>query len=309
MANQPLYIDQGLTNVSNAYLNQDKAFIANKIFPEVLVKNSTFKVAEYGPDTLRIPSSTVRTGEAKAKRVGLDRSFATYGPLQEHTLADFVTRDDYLESDTIFDPEADAVENIHHKLDLSDEKDLATMLSDTAVVTQNTTLSGTSQWNDYGNSDPFEVLRAATQAATVRKFNTIFMGDEVWSYLISHPAFLDRVKWSDTGVLSEQAMKTLLAPLGIKNIFVGSATENTAAEGQTATFGDVWGKNLWLQYLTDRPSRKELNGGYKFRRQDAREVTREPMNNPPGTEIIVRDHYDHIILNTDCFYLIKDVVA
>lgn len=309
MSNPAAYVDKALTNVSQAWRNQDNAFIADKIFPEVLVKQSTFKVAEYGKDSLIIPSSSVRTGEAKAKRVNLSRTFGTYGPLQEHSLSDFVTLDDYKETDDVFEPEADAVENIMDKLALIDEKDLATQLSDTGVVTQNTTLTGTDQWNDYGNSDPFEDLRVASQTATVRDYNTMFMGKEVWSYLINHPALMDRVKWSDRGVLTEQVLLSLFAPFGIERIFVGRAMQNTANEGQTAAFGSVWGKNAWLGYVTNRPGRKEFNGGYKFRREDSREVTREPKANPAGTEIVARDHYDHIILNTEAFYLIKNAVA
>lgn len=36
---------------------------------------------------------------------------------------------------------------------------------------------------------------------------------------------------------------------------------------------------------------------------------KEAFNMPPGTEIVVRDQYDHIIMNTECFYLIKNAVA
>ena len=174
MSNQALYVDQALTNVSTAWVNSDSDFISDLIFPEVIVKKPTFQVGKYGKDSLIIPSSSVRAGEAKAKRVTLPRDYDTHGPLNEHSLSDVVTREDYQLTDDPFEPESDAVENIHQKMALIDEDDLATQLSDTSIIKQNTTLSGTSQWND-ANSTPFQDLKVASQAATFKKFNTLFM--------------------------------------------------------------------------------------------------------------------------------------
>lgn len=312
MANSPIYVDQALTNVSNAWFNQDSDFIANRIFPEVVVTKKTFKIPEYSKDNLRVPSSSVRTGESKAKRVSYGRTYNDAGPLQEHSLSDFVTKDDYDMTDDPFDPESDAVENINHLMALIDEKDLASMLSDTAVVTQNTTLSGTDQWSDYGNSNPFDDIKIGAiqmRNSSLKVPNTFFTSWEAWIQMVDHPDFLDRIKWSKTGVMTEADFLQLFAPYGITKIAIGKAAENTAVEGQTDTLGAVWGKHAWLGYVTDRPGRKEVNGGYKFRLQDGREVTKEAQNNPPGTEVVNRDYYDHILLNEECFYLLKNVVA
>ncbi|AZI61856.1 major capsid protein [Rhodococcus qingshengii] len=309
MANQPLYVDQALTNVSTAWLNNDRDFISDIIFPEVLVSQPTFEVAAYGKDATRVPNSSVRTGEALAKRVSLNRSVNTLGPLQEHALSDFVTKMDYKLSKELFEPEADAVENIHQKLALIDEKSLATQLADTSVITQNTTLSGASQWND-ANSTPFQDIATGSVTAGFKQYNTLFMGSEAFSALMLHPELLDRIKWSQTGVLTEEAILTLFRPFGIERIVVGRAKNDVAKEGTgSSSFQSVWGKNAWLGYVTNRPARKELNGGYKFRLEEGREVTREVKANPSGTEIVVSDYYDHIIMNPEAFYLLKNVVA
>lgn len=309
MSNQASYIDQALTNVSTAWLNQDSDFISGLIFPEVIVKKPTFQVGKYGKDSLIIPSSSVRAGEAKAKRVTLTRGYDTYGPLNEHALSDVVTREDYQLTDDPFEPESDAVENIHQKMALVDEADLAAQLSDTAIITQNTTLSGTAQWSD-SNSNPFQDIKTGAATAKFKKYNTLFMGSDVYDNLILHPELLDRIKWSQTGVITEEAMLALFRPFGITRIVVGRAQANTGKEGVGAdTFSSVWGKNAWLGYVTPRPGRKEINGGYKFRLENSREVTKEQLKNPPVTEIVVRDQYDHIIMNTECFYLLKNAVA
>ena len=105
-------------------------------------------------------------------------------------------------------------------------------------------------------------------------------------------------------------MLALFRPFGIQRIVVGRAQANTGKEGtNTDSFTSVWGNNAWLGYVTPRPGRKEINGGYKFRLENSREVTKETFNNPPVTEVVVRDQYDHIIKNTECFYLIRNAVA
>lgn len=309
MSNQANYVSPRLTGVSTAWQNSDTDFISDYIFPEVLVKKPTFEVAKYGKDALIIPSSNVRAGEAKAKRVTLTRGVDTYGPLNEHALSDVVTREDYQLTDDPFEPEADAVENIHQKMALVDENDLATQLSDTGIITQNTTLSGTSQWND-SNSNPFQNLKTAAATATFKKYNTLFMGSDVWDNLMLHPELLDRIKWSQTGVLTKEAVLALFAPFGITQIYVGRAQKNTGKEGTgTNSLHKCLGQERMarLRDTTTRPQRDQR--WLQVQLEDSRAVTREEKNNPPLTEIVVRDQYDHIIMNTECFYLIKDAVA
>lgn len=309
---QSTYIDSYLTDVSNAWLNMDADFIAEKIFPVVGVKKKTFKVPGYTKESLRVPSSSVRTGESKAKRVGYGRNEEDYGPLHEHSLSDFVTKDDQDMTDDPYDALGDATENILQKMSLIDEKDLASTLSNTSIVTQNVTLTGTDQWNDYSGSSPFEDIKTgAIQMKTygLRVPNTFFTSWEAWIQMVDHPDFLDRIKWSQTGVMTEADFLKLFAPYGITKIYIGKVMENTAVEGDSDALSAVWGKHAWLGYVTDRPARKEVNGGYKFQLLNGRETTRETFNNPPGDEIVQRDYYDYTLLNPECFYLMKNVVA
>lgn len=309
MANQPLFIDQALTGVSNAWENDDADFIADQLFPVVEVKKTTFKVGKYGKDGLRLPSNTLRTGESKAKRVNLTRGFDDIGPLQEHSLSDFITKDDYEMTDDPFEPESDSVENMNSIMALVDEKDLATQLTNTSIVTQNTTLSGTDQWSDYANSDPIADIVAAVSTAKFLDFNTIAMGKEVWLKLSQHPVLLDRLKWSERGVVTKEAFLSLLSPYGITKLLIGNAKENTGKEGLADVIGTVWGKNVILAFVQPKPGRKKVNGGYKFALKNGREVSREAKNNPKGTELVNTDYYGHFLLSADCFYLIKNAVA
>lgn len=309
MSNPALYIDKALTGVSNAWENDDNDFIADSLFPVVTVNKPTFKVGKYGKDGLRLPSNTLRTGESKAKRVNLTRGFDDIGPLQEHSLSDFITKDDYDLTDDPFEPESDSVENMNSIMALVDEKDLASQLTNTSIITQNTTLSGTAQWNDYDNSDPItDIVNGITTGKFVN-YNTIAMGQEVWYKISQHPVILDRLKWSERGVVTIEAFLSLLAPYGITKLLIGKAKENTGKEGLADNISTVWGKNVILAFVQPKPGRKKVNGGYKFALKNGREVSREAKNNPRGTELVNTDYYGHFLLSTDCFYLIKNAVA
>ena len=60
----------------------------------------------------------------------------------------------------------------------------------TSTITNNTTLSGTSQWSDYTNSDPIAAIDDAKESvrkASAKKPNSIFMSRPVFVKLKRHP--------------------------------------------------------------------------------------------------------------------------
>src|SRR6266487_6228331 len=94
---------------------------------------------------------------------------------------------------------------------LSKELDAFSQCSNTAVVTQNATLSGTSRWDDYANSDPIadvklavDTVKKAIVATNTSASNklTLVLGYDAYSVLRNHPQILERVKYSQLGVLT-----------------------------------------------------------------------------------------------------------
>jgi hypothetical protein len=309
MANQPLYLDTALTGVANAWFNQESDFIANKLFPTVTVKKATFKVAQYGKENLQMPANSLRTGDSKSKSVNFTRQFVDGSPLVEHSLSDSVYKDDYDQTDEPFEPESDTTENILSVMELIDEKSLADLVTSTSIITNNTTLSGTSQWSDYSNSDPIADIITGMGTGKFVDFNTLTISRQNYNKLIVHPKIRDYLKWSTPGAVSYEQLLSVFAPFGIKQIFIGKAKANLAAEGATENIARVWGNDVLLSYVTDRPGRKAINGGYKFQLAGGREVTKEYFNNPPKTEIVVRDFYNYQLLMPEAFYLIKGAFA
>lgn len=309
MANQPLYLDAALSGVANAWFNQEQDFVANKLMPTVTVKKPTFKVAQYGKENLYIPSNSLRTGDAKTKSVNFTRQFVDGQPLAEHSLKDAVYKDDYQQTDDPFEPESDTVENILSVMELIDEKAMVDLMTSTSNITNNTTLSGTSQWSDLEHSSPIKDITTGVNASLWVDFNTLVIGRNDYNTLINHPEIRDYLKWTQPGGVTYDQLLSVFAPFGIRQILIGKSRANLATEGQSDNVQRLWKGDVLLAYVTDRPGRKQVNGGYKFQLEGAREVTKEAINDPPKSEIIVRDYYNYQLLLPEAYYLIKTAFA
>lgn len=313
MAKGQFYVDQALTNLSQAWTNDSADFISRMIFPTLVVEKKTGKYWAYNKDNLRIPSSTLRSGKAMTQEATYGKSLSDFGPLQEHALKDFITKDEYDMTDTPLNVESDLVAFLNEQMAIAEEADLASTLSNTSIITNYTTKSGTGQWSDYANSNPFaDITTAVTtaRAAMIKVPNTIIFSWEVWIQLINHPDMLERIKYTGNGgVMSTDVLLRLLAPYGITQVLVGKVMKNSAAEGQTDVLASVWGKHCWLAYVTPTPSLRAVNGGYTLQLANGKYVDRQDLFDPKGTEIRNNDYYDQMLFSSDCFYLIENAVA
>jgi len=129
------------------------------------------------------------------------------------------------------------------------ELDVAAQLTSTSVLTQNTTLSGTSQWSDYVNSDPMNAI-LVQQDNLPRKANVLILGRQVLTQLKRHPKILDVTKYTQTGTVPNERLAELFE---VDRIIVGEALKDTAADGQAASKSFIWGKNAILAYVDPNP--------------------------------------------------------
>jgi len=304
-------VDALLTNASSAYI--PKGCVADLILPEVKVDQYTGKLGGYGKGHLRI-ENTVIGGAGKYRRVQpivrTTQSFEVEG----HGLSGLVTKNDYKNVKDPFDAEKDETMGLSTILLLEKEKGLADALGSTSIITQNTTLSGTSQLSDYTNSDPvakFKDARAAIRAGCGAAADTAILDYEVAEVLRYHPMLLDALgfKFARPGGLNDQELAKVL---GVKRIFIPDCMYNSAKEGQTDVLAPVWGKNVIFAVVPESAQKYQISMGYNIRLNDGapRKVYTQPVFNPPGsTDILVEDEYDMLLADATAAYLIKDAVA
>ncbi len=144
-------------------------------------------------------NSAKRATGAPSDEVNLSLTTGLTYFCEDHALKQFVSDEDVANAITPTSPVVDATENVTEKHLISREIEIAASLTSTAVMTQNTTLSGVSQWSDYTNSDPIGNVRTGMQtvhSAIHLNPNTLLLGKQVYDKLIDHPAFLERLKYS-----------------------------------------------------------------------------------------------------------------
>ncbi len=302
-------VDKLLSNVSAMYVPD--GFIAETVLPQLKVVQSTGKLGKYGTSHLRIVDDIIG-GRAEAQIVNpIDKSNSTYNMLN-HALMGIVTKDDLRNSEQPYDAEKDETLGVTTLIQLNKERALSSVLTNASVITQNTTLSGTSQFSDYTGSAPLSVARDAQNAVLDGcgyMPNKCLMSQKVFNSLKYHPEILDRLGFKQNRAGNLTASEIAQA-LDVAKLFIGNVAYESANEGQTSSLAQLWGKDMIMFYAPDSAAKYQVSLGYYVSDTGGRRVYKFPLNNPPeSTGIIVQDDYSFELTNAKAAYLIKDAIA
>lgn len=309
MTNQYLGVDPMLTNVAVAYSNEQ--MIADKVFPELGVKKQSAKHFVYDRGRFRL-TNTLRATGSPANEVTLTVTTGTTYFCEDHALKQFVADEDVDNAISPTSPFVDATENVVDMLRTDKENRLQTIVRSTAVLTNNTTLAGTDQWSDYTNSDPFDDIETGKQSihsAIGVDPNTLILGKEVWDKLKHHPSFLERVKYSQKGVITLELLASLV---GVDRVLIGGAYYVSSDEGQTETTAYLWGKDAILAFINPRTAQKMITLGltYTWKKMQTKRLRGTDEEDRAGTYVRVGNmYYDQQLVSAGAGYLLKSVVA
>lgn len=304
-------VDRLLTGVSVAYIPDN--FVCEQVLPPVYSANTTGKLAGYGSSFLRIENS-VKGGRGKYRQVEPITRTTTSFEIDGHGLEGMVTKEDYKNVVDPFNAEADETLGLTIMLWIEKEKILADTLTDTSIMTQNNTLSGGAQWNDFANSDPIAdsiVARASVLNGCGKMPNGVIMDTLVFNTIRFHPAFLEALGYRiqrPGGLLADE----LAMALGVTKIYLADARYNSAKEGHADSLAAVWGKSIVFGVFPDAAQKYQVSVGYmvRYEAEQPRQVFKQALFNPPGSSaILVEDNYDMLISNALAGYLIKNVIA
>ena len=251
-----------LTNLSIA--GRNKNFLAEKIAPfsPQPQKSGTYFI--YTPSFwMRVPTGSYRASDAPYTQLGYGVSSSTYNTSEhgyEKLLADPVRN----ASQTPEDLQMKDVQFLTNAIQMDLEAAVAAKLFTSSVWgAGDVTLTGSNQWDDYANSDPIKDAKTARLAIhrLVGQYpNTMFIGVSSWQKLIEHPLLLDKYKYSQKGILTEELIAAVFM---VDEVVVGDTSYNSAAEGQTAVGADIWGTNA-LFLCRNSPTLGVANGAYTF---------------------------------------------
>lgn len=263
-----VHVNRPLSNISVAYAQRATDFIATSVFPIVPVNNRSDQYFIYSKASWLRSEAKKRAPGTESAGSGYDVETATY---TADVFAVHKDVDDQIRSnaDAPLDMDRDATEWVTHQMLLKRELEFVDSFFATSTWTGSTTgsdLTGGSsftQWSDAASTpiDDITAQAIAIKEKTGFKPNVLVFGPEVWNKLRQHPDILDRIKYSQRGVVTNDLLAALF---DVERVVVPMATRNTAVEGATASMDFVFGKSALLVYSAPSPSLMTPSGGYTF---------------------------------------------
>jgi hypothetical protein len=259
-----LHVNKMLTNVSLGYTNLE--YIADQIFPIVVVDKQTDIIPSYDQDFwFRDEADLIAEGGVAAD-IGYKVTKTSTFYCHMYGARHFISQQRRANEDTPFNSDRDATMLVTDKLMLRRERSFVSDFWTTSVWTTDVTGGSTvTKWSDYGASSPIEDVR--TYKRTVRRLigrdpNTFVLGDLTFDRLIDHPDVLDRIKYTERGIASEELLRALF---GMEKLLVGKSIYTSGVEGSSSfTYSANWDDDALMLYLPANPGLFTPSAGYTF---------------------------------------------
>jgi hypothetical protein len=325
MAQGPFVIQPRLTALAMTYVNE--AFIADSILPRLPVDSSQFKYSKYTlADGFTIVDT--RIGRKSAPNEIDWTALETPDFTVNYGLQDRIPIEDLnnaaaamsIQGVMPIDPEARSTQLLTDLVALDREKrvaDLITTLT-TYQASQRTTLSGTSQWSDYANSNPIDAILTALDACLVRP-NILQMGQAAWTKFRQHPKVAAAIFPGGGNATSGGGGTTVAAQqvadlLEIEEVIIGKGWYNAAKPGQAPTMTRLWGKHAALLYRNPQIIDPLKSVTFGFTAQFGEKVVGTIVGDPNiglegGNTVRVGERVKEVICANDAGYFFQNCVA
>ncbi len=257
--NDVVLVDPVLTDVSIGFRNE--AFMGEKIAPfqESPTKTGTIIIYDRG-DALRLPGGATRAPSGPYRRVGFGVGSGTFNCRERGF--EFALDDPTLAaSQTPESLETYGLQHLTHLMELELETAIAAAAFVTGVWGTSATLTAAQKWSNYETSNP--MTRSKTAIRTIKQNtattpNTLFVGALTWDDLKDHPLIVQKYSNTQPGLMTPELVA---AAMGVAELVVGDAVQNTAAQGATFVGADIWTDSaLWL--VRNAPALAVANGAY-----------------------------------------------
>lgn len=265
-----IYVSRPLTNISIAYITDQTDFIASRVFPPVPVDHQYGLYYKYNKGDWMRTVAEKRAPRTESVGSGWNITTDTFSADVNAVHVDVSDQDRANQDSPIIELDRDATVFVTRDILLRREKDWVTTYFGTGLYSNADQIGGAAdganafiQW-DRASSTPIEdieVERIKMARTTGLKPNVLVLGPEVYSALKNHVQILDRIKYTERGIVTNALMAALF---DVDEVLVPMLVENTAQEGATDVFSFVHGKSALLAHRAARPSKMTPSAGYTF---------------------------------------------
>jgi|GEM_PF-169866 len=323
---QDLHIDTLLSNLSIAYMNEPRSYIADRVFPSVYTDKQSNKYAIYNKyDWFR---DEAQKRAPLTESAGGGYSLETPGTFycDEFAYHKDYADDDVDNADDVFNLDDDSTEYCVEKLRLSRERRWATTyftagIWGTDLIGQtDTPTAGEFKCWDLTGSTPIsdiESAKAVIRLATGLLPNTLVVSEKVHMRLKNHADVLDRYKYTQSGIITEQLLARVFE---VDNYLVGRAIYSPSPEGTDTLAYALNQYHALLVFAQPRPSRRRPSAGYTFRWRRPRyggntgerlesTIRKWYMQKLRGTRVEASAYEDIKLVASDCGVFFEDAIA
>ena len=263
------HVDRALTNMSVAYMQDESNYIADKVFPIVPVKRQSDLYYIYNTGDFLRDEAQVRGRIAESAGGDYDLDTDVYY-CKKHAFHKDVAPEDRVNYDEPLDADKDAQIFVSQKMLIRREMEWASKFFKAGVW--NREVSGVAAtptdgqaiyWNLESSNPINDITEEGIRMASLTGYkpNTLVLSPYVFSALKNHFDVLDRIKYTETGIVTASLLASLFE---VQNVYVAWAVVNTGKKGAADDVGFIMGKNALLCYANPNPSLRSASAGYIF---------------------------------------------
>jgi hypothetical protein len=245
-------LNVALANFAKSFRNN--ALVGDLIAPRVPVGRQSFQYTVFDRSNQRLDRQTLRAPGATPQTDRMSYSEYPYFCKSHALRAEVPYEQEQYALGLGFSEKQAATRRLIDKISLDRENYIASLVTATANVTNNQSLSGTSMWDNYtGVSHPIPVVEAAK--ALIRQSGTeatpFIISDPVVTALVNHPDIIDRFKYTQPGAITLDQLSQVFGITCVR------AAAIALDKGNNASY--VWGTNALLASVQPASSMDDLS--------------------------------------------------
>jgi hypothetical protein len=257
MATTAFPVNPALTAIAIGYRNRDIDLIADRILPRIGKTGKKFKYTVYPVgDAYTVPSTRVARRAAPTQ--------VDFGGTEvpdecvDYGLDDVLPNEEVLAWEQMpkpasggpASPMAKSTSLLTGLILLDREIRVANLVFNAATypAANRATLSGTSQWSDFTNSNPVDAILSALDVPIFRP-NVLTFGQATWTKLRQHPRMVTAILGNqvNAGAVTREQVAAFFE---VREVVVGAGFVNTARKGQAPVMSRVWGKHAAALFIS-----------------------------------------------------------
>ncbi len=307
-----MHVDVPMSNLSIAYVQSDVASVVARMTSPIPVQNQSNYYATYTKNQWFQDEAQLRSPATESAgsdfTVGKELYYC-----EEYAFHKDIPDEIRNNADAPFRVDNDARRFVDTKLLLKRDILLQdAIFKDGVWATDVVGATDFVKWSEYGTSVPnqdTEDARDAIHSITAEEITHFLIGRQCWRSIKFHPTLIEKIKYTQKGVLTTDLFAALLE---IPQIVIGSSIKATNVEGATEAYSYIYGKHGLFLHSNPRPSLLTATAFLSFIwARQGRSVTVRRLRNEWKRFDRIEGYFniDHRIVGTDLGYYMQDLVA